>query len=229
MVSLGEIGEYEFGPSLSSISREDEKRIIKVVGDTEIDADITEVTAAIQAEIDKLDLPNGYDIKFGGDLEQIAESFEDLFKSMFVAVILIVFTLVLMFNSFKQPIIIMITLPLAMIGVFPGLMAIGLKLSFPAFLGVVALTGIVVNDAIVLIDRINVNRRNGMEFANSIAEAAEARLQPIVMTSLTTITGILPLALSDEFWTALGFSLIFGLMAYTLLTLIVSPVLIYIF
>ncbi|MFH1533777.1 MAG: efflux RND transporter permease subunit [Nitrospirota bacterium] len=229
MVTLGEIGEYEFGPSLSSIAREDEKRIIKVTGDTEADADITEVTAAIQAEIDKLDLQNGYDVKFGGDMEQIAESFNELFQSMFVAIILIAFTLVLMFNSFKQPLIILLTLPLALIGVFPGLMAIGLKLSFPAFLGVVALTGIVVNDAIVLIDRINVNRRNGMEFASSISEAAEARLQPIVMTSLTTIIGILPLALADEFWTGLGFSLIFGLVASTLLTLIVIPVLYYIF
>jgi len=176
-----------------------------------------------------LDIPSGYDVRFGGDLEQIAESFEELFKSMFVAVILIAFTLVLMFNSFKQPFIIMITLPLAIIGVFPGLMAIGLSLSFPAFLGIVALTGIVVNDAIVLIDRINSNRRNGMEFAHSISEAAEARLQPIVMTSITTIVGILPLALTNEFWTGLGFALIFGLAASTILTLVVIPVLYYIF
>lgn len=228
-VSLGEIGEYEFGPSLSAISRENEKRIIKVTGDTEADADITVVTDAILAEIDKMDIPNGYEVKFGGDLEEINKSFQELFQSMFVAALLIAFTLVLMFNSFKQPLIIMLTLPLALIGVFPGLMAIGLKLSFPAFLGVVALTGIVVNDAIVLIDRINSNRRNGMEFASSISEAAEARLQPIVMTSITTIIGILPLALADEFWTGLGFSLIFGLAASTLLTLIVIPVLYYIF
>jgi hydrophobic/amphiphilic exporter-1 (mainly G- bacteria), HAE1 family len=228
-VSLGEIGSYEFGPSLSSIAREDEKRIIKVTGDTETDADITTITADIQEEIDNLDLPNGYEVKFGGDLEEINKSFQELFQSMFVAAILIAFTLVLMFNSFKQPLIIMLTLPLALIGVFPGLMSIGLKLSFPAFLGVVALTGIVVNDAIVLIDRINTNRRRGMEFANSIAEAAEARLQPIVMTSITTIAGILPLALTDEFWTGLGFSLIFGLAASTVLTLVVIPVLYYIF
>ncbi len=228
-VTLGQLGEYEFDQSLASISREDEKRIVKVVGDLEVDANITDVTVAIQAEIDKLEIPSGYEVKFGGDLEQIAESFEELFKSMFVAVVLIAFTLVLMFNSFKQPLIIMITLPLAMIGVFPGLMAVGLSLSFPAFLGVVALTGIVVNDAIVLIDRINVNRRNGMEFTTSISEAAEARLQPIVMTSVTTIVGILPLALSNEFWTGLGFSLIFGLAASTVLTLVIIPILYYIF
>ena len=160
-------------------------------------------------------------------MEEINKSFQELFTSRGVAVILIAFTLVLMFNSFRQPLIIMITLPLAMIGVFPGLMAIGLNLSFPAFLGVVALTGIVVNDAIVLIDRINTNRKNDMEFSDSIAEAANARLQPILMTTITTIVGILPLALTNEFWSGLGFSLIFGLAAATVLTLIVVPVLYY--
>lgn len=224
-VSLGELGEYNFTQSLSSISREDQKRIIKVTGDTEKDADLVVVTENIQKEIDKMEIPQGYEIKFGGDLENIAESFRDLFRSMFVAVILIAFTLVLMFNSFKQPLIILFTLPLALIGVFPGLMLVGQNLSFPAFLGVVALTGIVVNDAIVLIDRINQNRKSGVKFAKAIAEATEARLQPILMTSITTIAGITPLALTNEFWAGLGFALIFGLMASTLLTLFVIPVL----
>jgi HAE1 family hydrophobic/amphiphilic exporter-1 len=96
-------------------------------------------------------------------------------------------------------------------------------------LGVIALCGIVVNDAIVLIDRININRRSGMEFAESISEATQSRLQPILMTSITTIVGILPLALTNEFWSGLGFSLIFGLIASTILTLIIMPVLYYIF
>ena len=225
-IPLSEVGTYEFGQSISSISREDQKRIIKVSGDAEKDTNIVDITAAIQIEIDKIELPQGYKISFGGDLEGIAESFKDLFKSMFVALILIAFTLVLMFNSFKQPLIILLTLPLALIGVFPGLILVGRNLSFPAFLGIVALTGIVVNDAIVLIDRINKNRQSGkMKFAKSIAEATEARLQPIIMTSITTILGILPLALTNEFWSGLGFSLIFGLMASTVLTLVVIPVL----
>ncbi|MBT4917138.1 efflux RND transporter permease subunit [Candidatus Peregrinibacteria bacterium] len=224
-VALSEIGTYEFGQSISSIAREDQKRTIKVSGDTEKDINVVDVTAAIQSELDKIEIPQGYSIDFGGDLEDIAESFQDLFRSMFVAVILIAFTLVMVFNSFRQPLVILLTLPLALIGVFPGLMLVGHNLSFPAFLGVVALTGIVVNDAIVLIDRINKNRQSGMKFAKSIAEATEARLQPIIMTSITTIAGILPLALTNEFWSGLGFSLIFGLMASTALTLIVIPVL----
>ncbi|MBD3361149.1 MMPL family transporter, partial [Candidatus Peregrinibacteria bacterium] len=228
-VSLGQLGNYEFKRSLSKIEREDGKRIIKVTSDIEKTANVVEIIEKIKEKTDNLKLPNGYKITFGGDLEQIEESFNDLFRSMFVAIILIAFTLVLMFNSFKQPLIIMITLPFALIGVFPGLMLIGLDLSFPAFLGVVALAGIVVNDSIVLIDRINKNRQSGIPFAKSIAEAANARLQPILMTSLTTIVGILPLAITNEFWAGLGFALIFGLACSTILTLVVIPTLYYVF
>ncbi|MFH1284415.1 MAG: efflux RND transporter permease subunit [Candidatus Peregrinibacteria bacterium] len=226
-VTLGQLGTYEFGQSLSSIEREDGKRIIKVTSEVEPGVNSVEAITSISEKTDNLEIPAGYEISFGGDLEQITESFTDLFRSMIVAVILIAFTLVLMFNSFKQPLIILLTLPLAIIGVFPGLMAIGLSLSFPAFLGIVALSGVVVNDAIVLMDRINTNRKNGMLFSTSIAEATNARLQPIIMTSITTIVGILPLALTNEFWAGLGFALIFGLVCSTIFTLTVIPMLYY--
>ncbi|MBU1152256.1 efflux RND transporter permease subunit [Patescibacteria group bacterium] len=227
MVSLGELGKYSFEESLSSIQREDEKRIIKVTSDIEKDADAVTINNQIEEKVKNLNLPIGYNIEFGGDMEEINESFQDLFKSMIVAVVLIGFTLILMFNSFRQAFVILATLPLALIGVFPGLMLVGLKLSFPAFLGVVALAGVVVNDAIVLVDRINSNRASKMEFARAIAEASNARLQPIIMTSVTTIVGILPLAITNEFWSGLGFSLIFGLAFSTILTLVVIPVLYY--
>lgn len=224
-ITLGELGAYEFGESLSGISREDQKRIIKITSEIEKDANAVEITAQISAEINKLDLPSGYSVGFGGDLEEINESFRDLFRSMIVGIILIAFSLILMFNSFKQSLIILMTLPMAMIGVFPGLMLIGLNLSFPAFLGIVALAGVVVNNAIILIDRINNSLRNGMNFTEAIAESTESRLQPIFMTTITTIVGILPLALANEFWAGLGFSLVFGLAFSTILTLIVVPVL----
>ena len=223
-VTLGELGSYELGESLASISREEQKRIIKVTSDTKEGYNAVDITAEIQTEIDKLEMPSGYSVEFGGDLEQIMESLKELAKSMVIAVVLIAFTLILMFNSFKQAIIVLVAIPLSMIGVFPGLLAIGLDVSFPAFLGIVALAGIVVNDEIVLMDRINNNRKSGeLGFAESIAEAAEARLQPIFMTSVTTIIGILPLALTDKFWAGLGFALIFGLAFSTILTLVIIP------
>ncbi len=226
-VTLAELGDFNLEQSLASINREEQKRIFKVTSNVTSTGNPIEITQQLEEELSDYEIPQGYEIKFGGDLEDINRSFQELFVSMIIGVILIMFTLVLMFNSFRQAYIILFTLPLALIGVFPGLYAIGLNLSFPAFLGVVALAGIVVNDAIVLIDRINTNRKDGMEFKESIAEAANARLQPIVMTTITTIVGILPLALTNEFWAGLGFSLVFGLLAATMLTLIVIPVLYY--
>lgn len=228
-ISFGDLADIKFTTGLQSIAHEEQKRIVKVKSDVEKDANSIEITQKVQEAIKNYELEKGYTVEFGGDAEDVAESFQDLFKSMIVGVILIAFTLVLIFNSLKQPFIILLTLPLALIGVFPGLMSVGLALSFPAFLGVVALSGVVVNDAIVLIDRINTNRKNNMPFEDSIAEAANARLQPIIMTSITTIAGILPLALTNEFWAGLGFSLIFGLACATVLTLVVMPTLYYIF
>lgn len=224
-VTLEELGEYTLEESLSSISREKQKRVIKVKGDIEKGGNAVDITTQLQEEIGKIDIPSGYEVSFGGETQDIEESFRDLFRSMIIGIMLIGVTLVLMFNSLKQPIIILLSLPLALIGVFPGLMSIGLSLSFPAFLGVVALSGVVVNDAIVLIDRINNNRKRNLGFRTSIAEAARARLQAIFMTSITTIVGILPLSLTNEFWSGLGFTLIFGLAFSTILVLIVIPTL----
>jgi multidrug efflux pump subunit AcrB len=228
-ISMDQLGEFVLDKSLSSITREDERKVIKVSSDLMEGYAPIEVTAIIEAELADYPLPSNYELNFLGDTADIDESFNDLFRSMIIGVILIAFTLVLMFNSLKQPLIILLTLPLALIGVFPGLLLVGIKLSFPAFLGVVALSGIVVNDAIVLIDRINQNRKEGIEFKEAIIESAKSRLQPIIITSITTIVGILPLALTNEFWSGLGFSLIFGLAFATVLTLIVIPVLYYIF
>ncbi len=228
-VTLAELGTYEILPSTSIISREDQKRIIKVSSEINKIGNALEMTEKFQSEVNKIDLPQGYEISFAGDTESIKESFNELYISMLVGILLIAFTLVLMFNSFRQPMIILFTLPLALIGVFPGLYLIGIKLSFPSFLGVVALSGIVVNDAIVLIDRINQNRKKHKDLIYSISEAAKARMQPIFMTSITTIVGILPLAITDEFWGGLGFALVFGLAFSTILTLIVMPVLYYSF
>ncbi|MDD3862018.1 MAG: efflux RND transporter permease subunit, partial [Candidatus Gracilibacteria bacterium] len=197
-LSLAEIASYEFTQSTNSISREDQKRVIKVTSGINEGFNSVETTKQLQSEIDKIKISEDYEISFGGDLESINESFMDLYKSMIIGVILIAFCIIMEFNSFRQTLIIMLTLPMALIGVFPGLMIIGLNLSFPAFLGVVALAGVVVNNAIVLIDRINENRQKGIELKASILEGARSRFEPVIMTTVTTIAGILPLAISNE-------------------------------
>ncbi len=226
-ITFGDIADFSFEQSFASIQHEEEKRVIKVTSEVQKGQNTVEITTKLQEELKTYELPSGYELKFGGDTAEIQESFNDLYRSMIIGVILIGFTLVMTFNSLKQPFIILLTLPLALIGVFPGLYLIGLALSFPAFLGIVALSGVVVNDAIVLIDRINKSREAGMEFTDAIAESTNSRLQPIIITSLTTIIGILPLAMTNEFWAGLGFSLIFGLICSTLLTLLVIPVIYY--
>lgn len=228
-ITFSELGEYKLAQSFQAIEHENEKRIIKVTSAVEKNANIVEINKKIEDEVKKLELPANYEITFGGDLEEINKSFRELFTSMIVGIILIMFTMILMFNSFKQPLIILFTLPLALIGVFPGLYIIGLKLSFPAFLGVVSLGGIVVNNGIVLIDRINENRKTGLPFNQSIAEATNSRIEPIFITSLATIIGVIPLSFSNAFWAGLGYTIAFGQLFSTILVLFVIPVLYYSF
>jgi len=228
MVSLNQLGTYSLGESLSSIVREDQERMIKVLGEVKPGFNAVVITQEITEKIEDIEVPSGYTVSFGGDFEQVQQSFNELFMAMIVGLLLIALTLVLQFNSFKQCFIILFTLPLALIGVFPGLMLIGMNLSFSAFIGVVALVGIVVNDAIVLISQINRNRSKGeLSFEESIIEAAYHRFQPVLLTTITTIFGILPVALIDDQWGGVGYSIIFGLLAATVLTLLVIPVMYY--
>lgn len=229
-IPLSEIGYFTENRSLQVIPRIDLERSVRVRGFTDEGVVIADLLPMIEEEVGKLDLPTGYVVSFGGEDEDIQQSFTELFSSMIVAVILILIVLVTQFNSFRQTLIILCTLPLAAIGIFPGLTLMGLPLSFPAFLGVVMLTGIVVNDAIVMVDQINRNRfEEGMELKEAIINACRLRFVPIMLTTITTIFGLLPITIADEFWKGLGFSVIFGLSTATFLTLIIIPVLFTIF
>lgn len=180
---------------------------------------------AFEPQIQSLGMQDGYTIKLGGEAEDVQESFNDLFRALFIGIFLIAAILLLQFNSFKQPFFILLSLPLSLIGVLPGLTIMGQQLSFPAFIGIIALSGVVVNDAIILMDKINRNRGKQMPKLEAIVDAGRARLQPIMLTTITTIAGILPLTLSDPIWGPLGWSIIFGLLFATVLTLIVIPML----
>lgn len=224
-VPFSEIGKFEENKSLQSIPRIDLERSVRVRAFTEDGVLINTLLPEIEEIIGAIELQNGYNVSLGGEDEDIQESFRDLFSSMFVAVILILVILVMQFNSFRQTLIILCTLPLAVIGIFPGLAAMGLPLSFPAFLGIVMLTGIVVNDAIVMVDQINKNIAAGMPVTDAVVKACRMRFIPIILTTITTIFGILPISLGDQFWRGLGFSVIFGLLTATFLTLVIIPIL----
>ncbi|PIR74049.1 MAG: hypothetical protein COU35_04370 [Candidatus Magasanikbacteria bacterium CG10_big_fil_rev_8_21_14_0_10_47_10] len=224
-VPLSSIADITLDNSRARIEHQDSERIAKVTGFTEGKATAIDIFAGIDSRMDEIDIPDGYTIQLGGENEDINQSFTDMFRAMILSVFLIAALLVLQFNSFKQSLIILTTIPLAMIGVFPGLTLLNLPLSFPGIIGIVALVGIVVNNAIILIDRINAAKQEGMSTDAAIADAGESRLKPIIMTTITTVLGILPLALTEEVWRSLGFAIIFGLIFSTFLTLFFVPML----
>lgn len=160
----------------------------------------------------------------GGELEEMEETLQNLFYVMLLAILLIAVILVFQFNSYLQALIILFTLPLALIGVFFGFFLLGWPVTFFSFIGIIGLCGIVVNDAIILIDRANYLRRHGMELREATVEAGVSRLQPIFLTTLTTIFGLLPLGIFNEMWRSLAFAIIFGIAFATVLTLLIVPV-----
>lgn len=227
-VSLNTITDIFLASSQTAINHEDGDRIINVTSYLQQGFSAPEIFEQAQVYIDEMNIPVGYTVQMGGENEAIQESFADLFKALIIGLLLISSILILQFNSFRQPLFIIMTLPLSFIGVLPGLTLMGLALSFPAFFGIIALAGVVVNNAIILIDRINFNRKvEKLDIKESILESATSRLQPIVLTTITTIIGIFPLAISQEIWGGLGFSMIFGLLVSTVLTLFVIPMVYY--
>ncbi|MEM9272482.1 MAG: efflux RND transporter permease subunit [Cyanobacteria bacterium P01_F01_bin.143] len=167
--------------------------------------------------------PRGYRYQFGGDAETSGETFTSAGQMLIVAVFLIFALLVLQFGSYTQPIIIILTIVFALIGTFIGFFLIDLSFSFPAAIGVISLTGIVVNDAIVMVDTMNAKLKEGLDLRHAAAHGVSDRLRPILTTSTTTVIGLIPLALSEAKWFGLCMAIIFGLMSATLIALLVVP------
>ncbi|NQU83103.1 MAG: efflux RND transporter permease subunit, partial [Parcubacteria group bacterium] len=223
-ISLSQVADFQLVAATESISHRNLKRIVSVTAKAE-GRPAGLIFTDLEEKLEGYDLPEGYEIIYGGEMEQLSETFAEIGFAMILAVLLILLILILEFDSFKQPLIIMVSLPAAMVGVVLGLYLLGLEFGFAAFLGLVGLAGIVVNDAIVLIDRINSNiKERGLELVEAISEAGEARLEPIFLTTVTTIAGILPLYFADEFWRGLSIAMAFGLAFSTILTLTLIPV-----
>ncbi|MFP4164847.1 MAG: efflux RND transporter permease subunit [Chitinispirillaceae bacterium] len=225
--NLGKV-KYERGPV--SIERENRVRKVTVTAKTS-DRDIQGHVRKIQQKLRPMEasLPNGYFVEYGGSYKDMADTFRDLFFAFLIAVVLIYMVMAAQFESFSQPFIVMFTVPLSFIGIVAGLFILGHPLSVPAFMGVIILAGIVVNNGIVMVSYVNQLRERGMEKRDALIEAAGVRLRPILITSLTTIIGVLPMALStsqgSEMQSPLGVTVAFGLASATFLTLFVVPIL----
>ncbi|PIQ67238.1 hypothetical protein CO173_03005 [Candidatus Uhrbacteria bacterium CG_4_9_14_3_um_filter_41_35] len=212
-------------PSQASIPHKDGERIVTVTADVELGVVAQDVFTEVKKEMVKIDIPGKYTVKLGGQNDDITQSFTDMAKAMVLGIFMIAGLLVLQFNSYKQPLIVLSSIPLALIGVLPGLVIVNQTLSFPGVIGVVALAGIVVNNGIILIDRINENRLAGMEILIAVKESTMSRLRPILLTTITTVAGLVPLVISQPEWASLGYAIIFGLIFSTVSTLIVVPLL----
>ena len=228
VVPLRQVALPQFEPVAARIDHVDLSRAVTVTANVNTAAGFNEisVTQAIIDQIDALSLPTGYRVAYGGKLEAQQESFSSLGGALIVAMLGIFAVLVLQFGSFKQPLIIFAAIPLATVGAFPALLITGYTFSFMAFIGFTSLVGIVVNNSILLVDLANRLVAEGQSVADAVREAGHTRFAPILLTTMTTIGGLLPLTLTNsDLWSPLGWVIIGGLAVSTVLTLVVVPVL----
>ncbi len=227
VIRLGEIAQVKEYWSPPNIERKRKERVV-TVSVTPYKRALSDIVADMQKEISQVEKPSGVMIQISGSYEDMQESFMDLALLMVVSLILVYLVMASQFESLKMPIIIMLSIPFAFSGVGIALFLTNTKLSVIAAIGAVMLIGIVVKNAIVLVDFINLVRDRGVELYEAVIISGRSRLRPVLMTSATTILGMLPLALSSgegaEIWSPMGIAVIGGLVFSTLVTLILVPV-----
>ena len=224
---LGEVAEVKETVSLNSIQRDQQRRCITVSAAVADGYNVTKVTTAVQKALGSVTLPEGVTVEFDGENEQIMNAMQQLLLMLLLGVVLVYLIMVAQFQSLKSPFIVMFTIPLAFTGGFMALLISGIEVSVISLIGFVMLVGIIVNNGIVLVDYINQQRLAGMGLREAIIDAGVTRLRPILMTSLTTILGLVVTALAKNAGTALiqpiALVCIGGLLYATLMTLFVVP------
>ncbi len=226
-VPLVSLGTFKLETNPSTITRENQKRTISVFAGVTKGVNIPEKNAELLKYVESLNLPPGYTIATGGVNEENQKSITSILQAMIVAFLLIAVTMVIEFRSFRQAFIAMMMIPISVSGVFYIFALIRTPLSFAALIGVLALFGIVMRHAIVVLEKINENRDHGINLHDSIADAAASRLEPVLLTSLATIVALIPITISDPFWRGLGGAIIAGLLFTGALKLFFIPVLYY--
>ncbi|MDE4086730.1 efflux RND transporter permease subunit [Planococcus maritimus] len=227
MMTVGELVDVEEGTTLNTLSRSEGAYYATVSGTVTGD-DVSAPSAAVQENVDELDLPTGVTVETGGVTADINETFTQLGLAMAAAIAIVYFILVVTFGGGLAPFAILFSLPFAVIGAFVGLYVTGQTISVSVMMGLLMLIGIVVTNAIVLVDRVIHMEREGMTVRNALLEAGTTRLRPILMTAIATIGAMIPMALSSGggglVSQDLAITVIGGLLSSTLLTLIVVPV-----
>ncbi len=226
-IALRDVASFEEVQGPVSLVRYNQQAYMSVTSEL-IDRDLGSVMNDIVAHLEQLDWPEGYYFSIGGQAEDMEEAFGDLTMALIFSIFLVYAVMAVQFENFLFPFIIMFSMPATVVGIIGGLFVTNLSFSIPAFIGVIMLAGIVVNNSIVLVDYINILRRRGMERYEAIIEAGRSRLRPILMTTLTTVLGMIPLGLAlgegAEMQQPLAIAIIFGLSVSSIFTLLLIPI-----
>lgn len=227
-VRLRDVGKVVEGSQPPTISRKDRERLVTVSCIAAKGAALSDLVTAAREQLSQTNVPSDILVTIGGSYEDQQESFQDLFTLMIIIVMLVYIVMAAQFESFRYPFIIMFSLPFALTGTLAGLAVSGYAIGMLSLVGILMLIGIVVKNGIVLIDYTILCRERGMSVTSSVVTAGRSRLRPILMTALTTICGMIPLAVGrgvgSEMWNGLGVTVACGLSVSTLVTLFLIPV-----
>ncbi len=210
----------------AAIHHYDSQRTASVFSETQINTTYAKILDNLRPELNKIELPKGVKLKVAGTSQESEKANKSLGGAVPIGMILLLMFLLIEFNSFLKVLIILITIPLAFAGVPIGLLLTNTTFGFTAILGILALVGIVVNNAIVLLDLIQKNLNLEMEFDNAIIQAVKRRARPIMLTTITTVAGLFPLVITKStLWPPLAWTIISGLVVSTFMSLLVVPAL----
>ncbi len=228
-VLVGSIINEDLASARAAIVHEDEERLETVSAFTTPEVTTLEVTNAFKARESELKLPANVRISYGGETEDINRSFTEMFVALIAGLVLMLTILVLSFNSIRYSLYLLLAVPYSLIGVFIGLAITRQPLSFTSLLGVIALAGVIINHAIILMDSLIVRRdmRADDDLMLIVADGSVSRLRPIFLTTITTIVGMVPLSTISDFWSPLAYTIMFGLAFAMILTLLLVPTLFY--
>ncbi len=230
MIKLKNIARIEYGYGPVEIERKNRQRIVKVEAD-KYGISLGEAKRAIEKILKNMEIPPGIAVGFGGEIREQQKAFRDLILMFILGFILVYMVMASLFESLRDPFIIMFSVPFALSGVLYAFYLTHTTLGIISFMGIIMLIGIVVNNAIVLLDYIHLLRKRGYDLKEAVVEGGSSRLRPVLMTTLTTIFGMLPLALSRaqgaEIWNPMGITMLGGLALSTLITLVLIPTVYY--
>jgi HAE1 family hydrophobic/amphiphilic exporter-1 len=228
LIPLSTLVDVSLRESSSVISHEDGKRVVSVTADVDEGFNAREVQSLVLSKINSdLNIPEGIEISTGGgETEESNKAFMEMFLALVVGIGLMVAILTLQFNSYLHMRYVLSILPYSLIGILFGLAITQNTLSFPSMMGFIALSGIVVNNSILLIDMMNQNRRRNPDksIREVVLDSATNRLRPILLTTITTVIGMIPLTYAGDLWSPLAYAVMFGLVFSVVITLVLIPV-----